>query len=178
MKRKATKWERIKAWAKRNSEDIVLTLLLIFAFPVGLYAVWRRDCEWRRWLKALVSVAWVAIILSAVLLLPSIDQYQSSGNVQIVSKKANMAILGPGKPEQMPDTAQVIRSASENSSLITQPTPTPDPIMVYCNNNGIYYHTADCRFVYDTTPRVRLLAALQAGKTACPECNPPNEMTY
>lgn len=157
---------------------MILIALIVFAFPVGLYIMWKDSCPWNRWLKTAVSAAWAAVLVCAVLVLPSIDKYQYSGNVEIVARKTNKAMLGPAQPEGIPDTVQIVRNASETSSLISQPTPTPDPIMVYCNDNGVYYHLQGCRYVYPTTPRVRLLAALQAGKTACPECKPPNEMTY
>lgn len=161
-----------------DKSDIILIALIVLAFPVGLYMMWKDDCAWNRWIKAAISVAWAAVIVCAIVVLPSIENYQYTGNVQIVTRKSNKAMLGPAKPEGIPDTVQIVKNASETSSLISQPTPTPDPIMVYCNDNGVYYHLQGCRYVYPTTPRVRLLAALQAGKTACPECKPPNEMTY
>ncbi len=88
-------------------------------------------------------------------------------------------MLGPLKPADVPDTAQLVIDAQETSSLISEPTPTPQPFMVYCNDNGLYYHLAGCRYVYEgKTPRVTLQQALNAGKSACKLCKPPTEVTY
>lgn len=165
-------------WVYENRKNIVRILLLIFAFPVGLYVMWRDECPWNIWLKSLISAAWLALIVCALVFLPSLDDFQPHGNVEIIAQKGNKKVLGPTQPEGVPDTAQIVRNASESSSLISEPTPTPDPVMVYCNDNGVYYHLESCRYVYPTTPRVRLAAALNAGKTACPYCKPPNEVVY
>ena len=174
-KKKKNDW---KDFLLLNQKNIVRVLLIVFAFPVGLYVMWRDECPWKMWVKSLVSVAWLAAIVCAIALLPSVSAFQTQGNVEIIAVKGNRKVLGPTQPEGVPDTAQMVKNASETSSLISQPTPTPDPVMVYCNDNGVYYHLESCRYVYPTTPRVRLAAALNAGKTACPDCKPPNEVTY
>ena len=124
-------------WLTKEHGTLLLVLLIIFAFPVGLYVMWTDECRWNRFVKAAVSLAWLAVIVCAITLLPSVSQYQSVGSVEIVSKKNNTAMLGPGRPENIPETVQVIKNVSETSSLISQPTPTPDPVMVYCNDNGL-----------------------------------------
>jgi len=98
--------------------------------------------------------------------------------VEIIARKESKKAFGPFKPENVPEMAQLLKNASEASSLISEPTATPEPIRVYCNDNGLYYHYAECRYVYDTTPRVTLAQALNAGKSACKECKPPSELTY
>ena len=100
-------------------------------------------------------------------------------NVIYVNVDYTNEMLAPLPPENVPDISQHTRSSRDESGLISEPTPTPRPTMVYCNDNGQYYHLAGCRYVYEgKTPKVTLTQAKNAGKTACPYCNPPKEETY
>ncbi len=158
--------------------NAILIACLVFCPPVGLYMMWKNWCRWERWVKALVSIAIVAMFTVVIIVLPDPPNPLPEGGVEIQVMTKNKKAFGPFKPEGVPDTVQVLVNASETSSLISEPTPTPDPIRVYCNDNGLYYHYAECRYVYDTTPRVTLLQAINAGKKACSECNPPSEVSY
>lgn len=167
------------SWMRETNGSLKLALLIVFAFPVGLYLMWTDDCGWPKWLKSAVSVAFVALIACALVVLKPISSYQDEGGVEIVAEQNNRKMLGPLKPADVPDTAQLVIDAQETSSLISEPTPTPQPFMVYCNDNGLYYHLAGCRYVYEgKTPRVTLQQALNAGKSACKLCKPPTEVTY
>lgn len=156
----------------------VLIALLVLCPPAGLVMMWRRGCAWQRWVKSLVSALIVAAVVLVLVLLPSLPNPEPEGSVEIHVKETNKRAFAPFKPDGVPDTAQVLSNGAQGSSLISEPTPTPDPLRVYCNDNGLYYHYAECRYVYDTTPRVTLVQAINAGKSACPDCKPPSEVSY
>ncbi len=165
------------AWLNIKYPRTALALLIAFAFPVGIYLMWTDECDWSRGLKSGISLFYVALIVAVFALTPELPESRIEGSVEIVAISENTEMLGPLKPEGVPDTAQLILSDT-GGSLISEPTPTPTPIWVYCNDNGVNYHLTGCRYVHPTTPRVTLVQALQAGKTACKLCKPPNEMPY
>ena len=165
------------SWFKSEHSDKAIILMLIFLFPLGLYLMWTKECTWKMWIKGAVS-AFIAVLLIVVIcvLLPALPNAELEGNVEIVQKTEISGRFAPFKPEGMPDTAQLLKLAGEKSSLISTPTATPQPIWVYSNDNGLYYHLKECRYVYETTPRVTLRQALEGGKKACDLCNPPDEL--
>ena len=165
----------------------LLIALLILAFPVGLYFMWAKT-KWKLWIKIVVTALYVTHILLCILLAPlsilaNLTLWQSINDMSksIIYHEVDYEneMLAPLPPENVPDTSQHTRSSRDESGLISEPTPTPKPTMVYCNDNGQYYHLAGCRYVYEgKTPKVTLTQAKNAGKTACPYCNPPKEETY
>ncbi|MBQ3760967.1 MAG: hypothetical protein II875_03010 [Clostridia bacterium] len=163
-------------WLVGDKGKWILLASLVFLPPLGLYLMW-TEAKWRTWLKIAVSVAWAAVIVIMLTQLIELEEPEK-GSVKIKELTYNTRMLAPLPPEDLPDTSQLLRSTNEQSSLISEPTPTPVPTMVYCNDNGKYYHLKDCRYVHENTPRVTLTAAKNAGKTACPTCNPPREETY
>ena len=165
-----------RQWLVGDKGKWILSALLVFAFPVGLYIMWDEG-RWKLWIKILVSLLWAAIIIfMAVRLIGTEEPAVGGQEVQKITYTGKM--LAPLPPSNLPNTSKLLRSSTQESTLISEPTPTPVPTMVYCNDNGKYYHLAGCRYVYNTTPRVTLTAAKNAGKTACPTCNPPREETY
>ena len=165
-----------RQWLVGSRGNWILIALLVFAFPVGLYIMWDEG-KWRLWIKIAVSALWTAILIFMIVRLADTHEPESGG--QAVTKVTYSGkMLAPLPPSNLPLTSKLLRSSTQESTLISEPTPTPVPTMVYCNDNGKYYHLAGCRYVYSTTPRVTLNAAKNAGKTACPTCNPPKEETY
>ena len=164
-------------WTNSRNGRIFLIALLVLAFPVGLYIMWDK-AEWRKAFKIGVSALWGCILVLALVIGLRTSLDYNYGSVSYSGATGNRRMLAPLPPENLPDTSQLLRSASETSALISVPTPTPVPTMVYCNDNGVNYHLKGCRYVYSTTPRVTLTQALNAGKTACKLCNPPKEETY
>ncbi len=166
-----------RSWLNGDWGRYLLIGLLVLAFPVGLYIMWDEG-KWDTWLKALITGVWAAIVVLGVVLMIIAPWQYDTGSVEIVSLDNNKRMLAPFPPENLPEQAQVLRNATQTSSLISEPTPTPVPTRVYCNDNGKYYHLEGCRYVYSTTPKVTLNQAKNAGKTACPYCKPPKEETY
>ena len=166
-----------RAWLYGQHGTLLLILLIIFAFPVGLYIMW-DEADWKLWQKLIATAAWVLMFAAAIVTVTGISMKYDEGNIEILNVAENKLMLSPLQPSNVPVVSQLIKDASETSSLISQPTPTPVPTYVYCNDNGVNYHLAGCRYVYDKTPRVTLTQALNAGKTACKLCNPPTEETY
>lgn len=166
------------SWFQREHSTRALILFLIFAPPIGIYLMWTQDCGWETWVKGVVSGGIALLLILLLVLIPELPNAELEGNVEIIRREVDEKRFAPFKPDGVPDTVQLIQQASETSSLISTPTATPDPVMVYCNDNGLNYHLEGCRFVYDHTPRVTLAAAISAGKTACSICNPPDEVVY
>lgn len=166
----------VNGWLGTSSVDLKLVLLLIFALPVGLYVMWSRECEWHRFMKSGVSLFVVALLSCVLIFMPPLPEARLEGGVDVISYKNDNQILAPLKPSGIPETAQIIVSRTE-STLISVPTPAPSPYWVRCNDNGKYYHIGNCRYIYEHTPTATLKQALDAGKTACPDCKPPKEVT-
>lgn len=164
------------SWLRSEHSDRILILMLIFVCPLGLYLMWSAECKWKLWLKSAVSAAIAVILVLIVWRIPALPNAELEGGVEIHAKEGVSGRFAPFKPEGVPDTAQLLKLPGEASSLISTPTATPEPIWVYSNDNGLYYHTKECRFVYETTPRVTLRQALEGGRKACSECNPPDEL--
>ena len=112
------------SWIRESNGSLKLALLIVFAFPVGLYLMWTDDCGWPKWLKSAVSVAFAALIACALVVLKPISSYQDAGGIEIVAERNDRKMLGPLKPADVPDTAQLVIDAQETSSLISEPTPT------------------------------------------------------
>lgn len=168
------------AWlpATDSGKITALVLMLVFVCPLGLYVMWSGECKWKAWVKGVVSgVIALALGLTAVWLMNNqLPNAETESSVVIVEANRNKGKFAPFCPDDVPDTAQLLKLSGEESTLISTPTATPEPIWVYSNDNGLYYHTKECRFVYETTPRVTLRQALEGGRKACTECNPPDEL--
>lgn len=166
------------SWFRKEHSTKALILMLVFIPPVGIYLMWTQECQWKLWIKGVISGGIALLLMLLLVLLPELPNAELEGNVEIIQRTQDEKRFAPLKPDGVPDTVQLVKQPGETSSLISTPTATPDPVMVYCNDNGLYYHLAGCRYVYGTTPRVTLMAAIRAGKTACSICNPPDEVVY
>lgn len=175
---KGYKTRKKHSWFRQEHSTKALILMLVFVPPIGIYLLWTQECKWKLWIKAAISGG-IAIVLTLLLvLLPDLPNAELEGNVEIKYRTLDERRFAPLKPDGVPDTVQMVKQPGETSSLISTPTATPEPFRVYCNDNGLYYHLEGCRYVYSTTPRVTLMAAIAAGKTACSICNPPDEVVY
>ena len=155
----------------------LLILMLIFAFPLGLYIMW-SEARWENWKKWTITGAWVLVIILCIVLVARSDLTRDEGSVSVNMKGENLSMLAPLPPQDVPVTNQWFSNSGQESTLISVPTPTPVPTYVYCNDNGKYYHLKGCRYVMEKTPRVTITQAQKAGKRACATCNPPKEETY
>lgn len=149
-------------------KNIGLILLLVFCFPLGLYRMW-TNCSWPRTVKNLASLA-VAAALVTILLPATNPPERSYGSVTLVDARPTADVFGPEVPA---DHVAVEIYAPRITPIIIEPTPTPVPVIVFCNNGGRYYHSKDCSYVKDTTPQVQLHQAIYAGYKQCPDCDAP-----
>ena len=164
-------------WLNNEHGDLILGLLTVFAFPLGLTIMW-TESRWPTYRKVLISAAWALILCFGIYIAvtTTLGYEESIASYTVVDNTGRM--MGPLQPEHVTYIGQSFKNSDVQSRLISEPTPTPVPTMVYCNDNGVNYHLAGCRYVYEKTPRVTLTQALNAGKTACKLCNPPKEETY
>jgi len=144
-------------------------LRLIVCFPLGLYVMWTKS-KWPQEVKVGVSAA-VIVLLIAILLPLTNPPERERGGINLVEQKPQEDLQGPEAPA---DRAVIEIYAPRYTSIILEPTSTPPPVMVYCNNGGKQYHSADCRYVRPTTPDVTLEQAIAAGYTQCKECDAPS----
>lgn len=149
-------------------KNLGVILLLIFCFPLGLYRMW-TSTSWPRAMKNLASLA-VAGLLLAIFLPGTTPPDRAYGSVTLVDARPTADIFGPEVPE---DHVWVEIYAPRVTPIIVAPTPTPVPVIVYCNDGGRYYHSADCVYVKATTPQVQLYRAIDAGYKQCPNCDAP-----
>lgn len=160
-----------KASARRTKQPMSLAALLtlILCFPAGLYAMWVNP-RLPRAAKSAVTLAVCAVLL-AILLPVTNPPERETGGIYLVGKNPSAEVQGP----EAPADRQIIEIyAPRYTAIILEPTPTPVPVVVYCNNGGAKYHSADCRYVNENTPDVSLNAAILAGYTQCTECNAPS----
>ncbi len=142
---------------------------LILCFPLGLYVMWTKS-NWPRALKTAVSAA-VALILVAILVPMTDPPERETGGIRLVGAEPQVEVQGPEAPA---DREIVEIYAPRRTAVLVETTPTPAPVVVYCNNGGRYYHAADCKYVKDDTPTASLTRALEAGFTKCQECDAPD----
>lgn len=141
---------------------------MIICFPMGLYVMW-TGTRWPRVIKTAVSAA-AALLLVAILLPMTNPPEREIGGVYLVDEEMKIDVYGP----EAPADRQVIEIyAPRYTAVILEPTATPAPVIVYCNNGGVHYHAEDCKYVNDDTPYVTLTKAVHAGYTKCAECDAP-----
>ncbi len=156
--------------ARKVSWRTVAGLLpLIICFPLGLYVLWTK-ARCPRALKTAISAA-AALVLIAILLPMTNPPERETGGIHLVDEKPQVEVYGPEAPA---DREVIEIYAPRRTALLVQPTATPAPVIVYCNNGGKYYHSEECKYVKETTPDVKLTRAIEAGYTQCPECNAPS----
>ena len=130
--------------------------------------MWTRT-RWPRTLKVGVS-ALVALVLALILTPMTNPPERQTGGIVLVGDRPAMELLGPEVPA---DRAPVDIYTPRRTALIVEPSPTPEPIPVYCNMGGTYYHSKDCRYVTPNTPETSLAQALKVGYVRCPDCDAP-----
>lgn len=146
---------------------------LIFCFPAGLMMMWSDRCRWSRGLKSAIS-AGLCLLVVAVVLPQTLPPERARGGVEIVSLDPVAEVQGPRQQARDEGAYDLyVPSYVQPTSLVIQPTPTPEPVYVYCNDGGKNYHTQKCRYVKKTSARVTLTQAQEAGFTACTKCGAP-----
>ena len=148
---------------------------LVFCFPIGLMMMWTDRCRWHKAVKSAVTAV-IACVLAAAILPQTLPPERKRGGVETVSLTAAYETQGPVQQIGSGDDYEVyVPVYVPQATLIVQPTPTPVPIYVWCNDGGRYYHNKNCRYVKKTTPRATLQQAISAGYSPCKDCNPPKE---
>lgn len=157
---------------KKRQADRTVVRWLIFCFPVGLLLMWSDRCSFRRWVKSAISFGFV--MLALMLALPQTRAPQpKKGGVEMVSMVASADVMGPTmRPDALRYEVYVPKYIPKNS-VVVQPTPSPVPYYVYCNDGGEFYHAKKCKYVRDNTPKVTIVQAVDAGFKRCKTCKPP-----
>ena len=148
-----------------------VALWLLLCFPAGLFFMWSDRCRWNRFAKTAISVL-IAAVLVVIVLPQTQPPERVRGGVELVD--LDESVVGPQPPEGF-DRIDLYSYNVTAESVLAEPEPTPEPVYVWCNDGGKYYHSEDCEYVQGrrTTVRVPLLQALNAGYQQCPQCNAP-----
>ena len=154
--------------ARERRRNIGVILRLIFCFPLGLYLMWTRT-GWPRPVKIAVS-ALIAFSLILILTPMTNPPERQTGGVVVVGDSLHVDVLGPEAPE---NREEIDIYTPRRTAIIVEATATPQPVMVYCNTGGQYYHASDCEYVRYNTPSVPLAQAIRAGFSRCPDCDAP-----
>ena len=161
--------QKYRKTGRVNWRAVIGAVPLIICFPLGLYVLWTKvRCP--RLVKSALSAA-AALVLIAILLPMTNPPERETGGIYLVDEKPEVEVYGPEAPA---DREVIEIYAPRRTALLVQPTATPAPVIVYCNNGGKYYHSEECKYVKETTPDVKLTRAIEAGYTQCPECNAPS----
>ena len=164
--------KKSRAAARKRRENLGVILRLVFCPPLGLYLMWTRT-KWSRLVKVGAS-ALIALALVLILTPMTDPPARQTGGVRVVGDSLQVDVLGPEAPA---DRAAIDVYTPRRTAIIVDPTPTPQPIVVYCNQGGKYYHVKECKYVRDTTPSVTLAQALRAGYKPCPDCDAPEAVS-
>ncbi|MDL2205726.1 hypothetical protein LJC33_02305 [Eubacteriales bacterium OttesenSCG-928-N13] len=133
--------------------------------------MWSNRCPWNRVIKCGVSLVFVALVLLITLPMTRAPQIQSGG-VQLVSLEGGDDLVGPTMQAGATPYEVYVPQFVPKKSVIVEPTPTPEPVWVYANDGGEYYHTKKCKYVKENTPKVTLIQAADAGFKQCKQCKP------
>ncbi len=163
-----------KTQQKRRTReaDSSIVLWLVFCFPIGLMMMWSDRCGWKRAVKSAVSMGFVAVLLLLVLPQTRAPQ-QKTGGIEIVSAQAVVDLMGPTMEAGVLSYDSYVPKYIPKNNVLVQPTPSPEPYWVYCNDGGEKYHLKGCRFVKPSTPKATLIQAVDAGFKRCKECGSP-----
>jgi len=148
-----------------------VALWLILCFPAGLFYLWSNRCEWPAVCKALISLL-IAALLIVIFLPQTMPPERYVGGVMLYT--AEDMLVGPQPTEDF-ERIDLYAYNMTNTSVLAEPEPTPEPIYVYCNTGGNYYHTRECAYWKESSSRVPLLQALNAGYRQCKDCDAPEE---
>lgn len=173
MNRKKTneRGARSRRTNRRAYSGKKVALWLVLCFPAGLFYLWSDRCEWPRVCKAMISLL-IAALLVVILLPQTQPPERYIGGVRLLT--AEDMLIGPQPTEDF-ERIDLYSYNVTTESVLAEPEPTPEPIYVYCNDGGEYYHTKECVYYKATSVRVPLLQALNAGYSQCKECDAPEE---
>ncbi len=157
----------------RQKANRTVVRWLLVCFPVGLIMMWSDNCRWRRMTKTAVSMAIVLFIVALALPLTRAPQPRAGG-IQYVSTEGAADPMGPTINPDAEHYEAYVPKYVPQAITIAEPTPTPVPYYVYCNDGGNYYHKKSCKVVKSATPKVTLIQAVNAGFKRCKTCQPPS----
>jgi len=130
--------------------------------------MWTKT-RWPRLTKTAISAA-AALALAFILIPMTNPPEREIGGIRLVDEKPQIDVHGPEAPA---DREVIEIYAPRRTALLLEPTATPEPVTVYANAGGKYYHSAECKYRKDTTPECTLTQAIDGGYAQCPDCSAP-----
>ena len=150
---------------KRDWRNLKTVLWLLFP-PVGLTLMWRRSCRWPVALKAGISAAMVAALVT-VFVLPTPSK-TAIGGVELVTSRPEVEVYGPDLPNFI-----VPGYTNDQTDSVIVPAVESDVHYVYAADGAECYHEYKCKFAFASSQRLTVYEAYYLGFRPCGRCKPP-----
>ncbi len=160
-----------KAPRRRKRATWKTLFFLVVCFPYGLFLMWRTQ-RWHPAVKGLVTACFAALT-AAVLLPMTMPPSRGNGGVRMVGAEKDVAIYGPELPAVLETVAPDSALLAGVAAPVLVAAPEAEVTYVYANDNGDYYHLADCKYVAYYSRKYMLPVAYYSGYLPCPECGAP-----
>ena len=163
--------------ARKRDWRNLKTALWLLVPPVGLTMMWRRGCRWPLSLKAGISAAMLAVLVT-VLVLPG-PAKPAAGGVELVTNKPEVEVYGPDLPNFI-----VPGYTNDQTESVIVPGVENDVHYVYAADGAECYHEYKCKFAFASSQRLTVYEAYYLGFKPCGRCKPPiydpntNTITY
>jgi len=142
-------------------------LCLLVCFPYGLFLMW-RSARWRPAVKCAVTACFV-LLTAAVLLPQTSPPARQVGGVELVGAEPGAQVFGPELPQAYDVNYRGYGVVSAGAPLFSEVEEVVERY-VYANDNGKYYHKADCKFVAYYSNKLTPAVAHFSGYLPCQEC--------
>lgn len=140
----------------------------ILNFPETLVNMWKSK---RFGLVTKTAITGAVLLLLVLIISPFTNPPQRiTGGIVPLATQSDVEIEGPDVPIAGEDELE--QYTPRRTPMVVETTATPEPIIVYCNIGGKYYHSAECLYAKQET--ATLQQALAAGYIKCPDCNAPD----
>ena len=143
-------------------------LRAVFNFPETIVNMWKNK---KLSLVTKTAITGAVLLLLVLIISPFTNPPQRiTGGIVPLATHSDVEIEGPDVPIAGEDELE--QYTPRRTPMVVETTATPEPIIVYCNIGGKYYHSAECLFAKQET--ATLQQALAAGYIKCPDCNAPD----
>ena len=150
---------------RRNDWNLLAAVFVVLFPPLGIWLTWRGT--WSGMVKYCMTGVAVAVLLVAVLLLPSAGG-PPDGGIKLVGTDPAVDVYGPELP-----TAMVTGYTAVSTGSVLAPVDEDNVEYVYAASGAECYHTYECKFAYASSLKLTVYEVHFLGYKPCGRCNPP-----